>query len=54
MDQDLDEAGESDTLRVRLAPSSTSTSKAPSRAHLLQTADADMDVLSLVRSPSFA
>ena len=46
MDQDLDEA---ETLRVRLASSRTSTAKAPPRAHL-QSADADMDVLSLVRS----
>ena len=47
MDQDLDEA---ETLRVRLASSHTSTSKAAPRAHL-QSADADMDVLSLVRFP---
>lgn len=50
MDQDLDGADEAETLRVRLASSHTSTSKAPPRAHL-QSADADMDVLSLVRFP---
>jgi hypothetical protein len=49
MDQDLDEADGAETLRVRLASSGTSTSKAPTRAHL-HPADADMDVLSLVCS----
>ena len=48
MDQDLYEADEANTPRVRLASSSTSTSKVPSRAAQPYPADVDMDVLSLV------
>ena len=48
MDQDLYEADEADTLRVRLASSSTSKSTVPSRAAQPYPADGDMDVLSLV------
>jgi hypothetical protein len=48
MDQDLCEADEADTPRVRLAPSNASTSKVPSRAAHPYPADVDMDVLSLV------
>jgi len=52
MDQDLYEADEANTLHVRLASSSTFTSKASSRAAHLHPTDADMDVLSLVRPHS--
>jgi len=48
MDQDLYEADEAVTPRVRLASSSTSISKVPSRAAHRFPADVDMDVLSLV------
>lgn len=47
MDQDLYEADEADTLRVRLASSSTSRSKVPSRATHPYPVDVDTDVLSL-------
>jgi hypothetical protein len=52
MDQDLDGTDEAKTLRVRLASSNTSKPKATSRADL-HPADADMDVLSLVRCVPF-
>jgi hypothetical protein len=48
MDQDLYEADDADTPRVRLASSSTSRSKVPSRAAHPYPADVDMDVISLV------
>jgi hypothetical protein len=46
MDQDLHEADDADTLRVRL-----SSSKVPSRAPHTHPADVDMDVISLVSLP---